>query len=242
MGPAIELDGVSVLRRGERDELKPVVHDLSLAIATGERFALLGANGAGKSSLLLALVGALRFRGTIRVLGSEPRGSSLRSVRQRVGFVFAEPSDQLFCDSVHAEIRFGLEQRGPPAATIDDRVRAALATVQLQHAEQRHPTRLSLGERRRLALATALVLEPAVLIVDEPTANLDPRARALMLDVLANLRSTLVFATHDLDAVRRLGARVLLLSMGRALADGPADSVLDDRALLEDSGLAVPEG
>src|SRR5207253_428435 len=155
--------------------------------------------------LLLSLVGAVRFEGRIDIGGMAVTPATLPDVRRRVGFVFADPSDQFFLDEVSTEVSFGPRERGLDEPSVKRRVAEALSAVGLSEYVGRSPDTLSLGEQRRLAIATVLAIEPDVLLLDEPTAALDPRARRTVLDVLAALPATVVIATHDLDAALELG-------------------------------------
>lgn len=215
-----------------------VVHGVGAEIAAGERVALVGANGAGKTSLLLALVGAVRFSGRIAVGELELDAKTLSRVRERVGFVFAEPADQLFLPTVLEEAAYAPTQRKLSDALA--RAERALDTVGLAELGARSPTSLSLGEQRRLALATVLSAEPGVLLLDEPTASLDARARRAVLRAIRGSGATTVFATHDLEAALELEARVLVVGGGRLLGSGPARQTLADAALLDAAGLDVP--
>jgi cobalt/nickel transport system ATP-binding protein len=232
---AITLENVSVFREKRR-----VIHELTLAFSGGERVALVGANGAGKSSLLLALVGALRIEGKIRIADIELGEKTLEDVRQRVGFVFAEPADQLFLGTVREEVEHGPRLRGKSADELRKRADAALEAVHLAGFDERPPTSLSLGEQRRLALATVLSIDAGALLLDEPTASLDGRARREVLAAIREQSATTLFATHDLDAALELDARVVLLRDGRLVADGPARELLVDRATLDAAGLELP--
>jgi cobalt/nickel transport system ATP-binding protein len=235
----IELSDVTVWR-DNRQGARRVVEHITLRVAAGERVALAGPNGAGKTSLLLALVGALPFEGTIVVGAHTLDRSSLAAVRRSVGFVFADPADQLFCASVEEEVAFGPQQQGLTPSEVAARVEPALRAVDLTDLKTRVPSELSLGEQRRLAFATVLACEPAAILLDEPTASLDPRARRGLLDLVARSDATMIFATHDLDAALELDARAVLLSEGRIVADGPAERLLSDEALLDAAGLALP--
>lgn len=240
MAVAIELAGVTVLRDEADGSTRAVVHALDLSIAAGEQVALVGANGAGKTSLLLALVAALRFEGEIRIgeLALGPR--TLDELRRRVAFVFADPADQLFCATVHEEVAFGPRQLGCDSEETDRRVVAALGAVELLDHQARPPSALSLGQQRRLAIAAALAMHPDAILIDEPTASLDPVARRELLVMIGTLDATVLIATHDLDAVLDLNARTIVLTTGRLAADGPAQRILVDEPLLERAGLALP--
>jgi cobalt/nickel transport system ATP-binding protein len=240
MSIAIELADVTVLREGDAGRSRPVVSGLSLSVGAGERLALVGKNGAGKTSLLLSLVGALEFSGEIRIGELVVARRTLRAVRRAVSYVFADPADQLFCASVAEEVGFGARELGLAEGAVRERTQAAVELMGLKGLETRNPAALSLGEQRRVALAAALATRPGAMLIDEPTASLDPVARRELLAALAGLDATIVIASHDLDAVLELGARTLVLSAGRAVADGPAQQILHDEALLERAGLALP--
>jgi cobalt/nickel transport system ATP-binding protein len=236
----LELFGVSVYRDDPSRGARKVVNDVSLDVAPGERVFLTGPNGAGKTSLLLAIVGAARFDGRVRVCGTTLASETLARIRAQVGFVFADPGDQLFCDTVFDEVAFGPIQRGLDPGVVRERVLRALSAVGLQGFEARHPGALSQGEQRRLALATALSVEPGLILCDEPTASLDPLAREGVLSTLNGLSAALLVATHDLDAALSLDARVVLMKEGAIVADGPAGALLSDDILLGRAGLARP--
>lgn len=237
-GERLRLQSLRVFRSAEDD--RAVVEALSLTVEPGARLALVGPNGAGKTSLLLALVGAVPFEGEIWVGDQRLERRSLAEVRRRVGLVFADPRDQLFLPSAREELEFGPVQQRLPRAEVSARVARALAAVGLQGFEERAPARLSLGEQRRLAIGAILTCCPSVLLLDEPTANLDPRARRQVLAVLGSIAATVVFATHDLDAALELGCDVALLCEGRLIGTGRADRLLADPVALEAAGLELP--
>jgi energy-coupling factor transporter ATP-binding protein EcfA2 len=238
---AIRTDSLSVFR-GRAAGAPPVLRDLTLTVEPRERVALIGPNGAGKTSLLLALIGAVPYEGTIHIGSELLCRENLEAQRRRIGFVFSDPQDQLFLPSVREEVAFGPEQRGITGSALDELVTRALAQVSLTGFEGRAPSALSLGEQRRLAIASVLSCGPALLLLDEPTASLDPRARRSMIETIAQLDATVLCATHDLDAALDLDARVLLLTGGRMLADGPAGALLRDEALLQSAQLELPLG
>ncbi len=178
--------------------------------------------------------------GSIALGGVAIGTTTLDHIRRRIGFVFADPSDQLFCRSVAEEVAFGPRQLGLSNDEIERRVERSLAAVGLGAHRARVPTALSLGEQRRLAIAAALAMQPELYLIDEPTAALDPRARRELIDVVRGLEATVVLATHDLDAALDLEARTIVLDEGRAVADGPAAQLLRDEPLLDAAGLALP--
>ncbi|HAZ62278.1 MAG TPA: cobalt ABC transporter ATP-binding protein, partial [Armatimonadetes bacterium] len=197
-------------------------------------------NGAGKSTLLLHAVGLLPGRGRVRVGGLNPDRQP-REVRRRAGLLFQDPDDQLFMPTVAEDVAFGPLNLGLSREEAQARVDASLAAVGLEGVGGKLPQHLSLGQRRRAALATVLAMGCETLVLDEPTANLDPRGRRDLLELLASLNgTTLLVATHDLEAVLDLCARTLLLSAGRIVADGPSAELLGDPALMANHGLEVP--
>jgi cobalt/nickel transport system ATP-binding protein len=210
---------------------------ISLRVAAGERVAILGANGAGKSTLLLHLNGLLTGSGSVSVDGVRLAAATVAGIRQRVGFVFQDPDDQLFCASVGEDVAFGPRQARLPEAEVRERTSEALATMGISDLAHRHPHQLSLGQKKRAAIATALAMRPAVLVLDEPSASLDPRMRRELIAYLAALSCTLVVASHDLALVRELCGRAVILDAGRIAADAPTQAILADAALLARTGL-----
>jgi cobalt/nickel transport system ATP-binding protein len=215
---------------------------VDLRVGAGERVALLGPNGAGKTTLMLALDGLLRGGGHLVVAGIDVHRGPLDDLRARVGLVFQDPDDQLFMPTVREDVAFGPLNQGLTRDRVQRRVRAALAAVRMDHAADRAPHELSMGERRRVAIATVLAGHPSLLVLDEPSASLDPRARRELLDVLETIDQTLLVATHDLPLAAELCERVVILARGRVVADGPADAVLADAGLLAEHDLELPTG
>jgi cobalt/nickel transport system ATP-binding protein len=210
-------------------------------VRTGERVALVGPSGAGKSTLLLHLNGVLRGTGTVRIMGQSMAEGDLRQIRRQVGLVFQDPNDQLFCPTVFEDITFGPLNLGTPGDEIPKRAASALRDVGLEQAmRSRSSHHLSLGERKRVALASVLVMEPAILAVDEPTSNLDPRNRRHLIELMAALPVTLILGTHDLEMVLALCQRTVLLDHGKIWADGSTEKLLADARLMEAHGLEVP--
>jgi cobalt/nickel transport system ATP-binding protein len=215
----------------------PALTDISLILQSGEKAALVGANGAGKSTLLLHLNGIYRGQGEIKIAGLELKPKTLPQIRAKVGLVFQNPDDQLFSNSVYEDVAFGPLYQGLPGEVIRERVGAALAAVQMEGFAERSPYHLSSGEKKRVAIATVLAMEPQILVFDEPTAGLDPRARRELIALLRTLPQTLLVATHDLALVQDLLPRTILMEKGQIVADGFSGDILENQALLEAHGL-----
>jgi cobalt/nickel transport system ATP-binding protein len=215
---------------------------VDLRIAHAERVALLGPNGAGKTTLLLHLDALLRGEGQLEVAGLAIAKDTVKRVRTRVGLVFQDPDDQLFMPTVAEDVAFGPQNLGLDEGQVAARVREALEAVRMSAAAARAPHQLSMGERRRVAIATVLAMRPRLLVLDEPSANLDPRSRAELIDLLAALEGTMLVATHDLPLAAELCERAVILDRGRIVADGPCADVLQDDALLEAHDLMLPMG
>jgi cobalt/nickel transport system ATP-binding protein len=219
-----------------------VLVGLDLTVEHGERVAVLGPNGAGKTTLMLHLNGLLQGSGELEVTGLPVRSDTLAVLRARVGLVFQDPDDQLFMTTVAEDVAFGPRNMGLGDADVAERTQAALAAVRMEAAAPRAPHQLSMGERRRVAIAGVLAMEPELLVLDEPSANLDPRARRELLDVLAALDRTLLVVTHDLPFAAELCERAVILSGGRVAADGPCHELLADAELLARHDLELPAG
>jgi len=210
---------------------------ISLVVHEGENVALMGPNGAGKSTLLLHLNGIFRGDGSVRIDGLPVEKSTLKTIRQKVGQVFQNPDDQLFCPTVFEDVAFGPQNLGLDPEEVQHRVEESLAAVGMQDAARKSPFRLSFGEKKKVAIATVLALRPSVLVIDEPTANLDPRGRKGIIALLRELGGTQVLATHDLALARELCSRTIVLDAGEKVADGATLAILEDQRLLEAHGL-----
>lgn len=214
---------------------------VSLRILHGESVALVGANGAGKSTLLKHLNGCLiPEAGTVRIGGFPLTTKTLSQVRKTVGMVFQDPDDQLFMPLVREDVAFGPLNLGLPPEEVEERVRQALETVGAGHLADRPPYRLSAGEKRSVAIASILSMEPSILVMDEPSSHLDPKARRQLIRLLGSFRHTKIIATHDLDMALDLCPRTAVLREGRIAADGPTLEILRDEELLESCRLEKP--
>jgi cobalt/nickel transport system ATP-binding protein len=236
MHHSIEIDNLSFAY----PDGHPALRQVSLHIRPGEKVALVGPNGAGKSTLILHLNGILAGKGDIRVAGLNVIKENLGLVRARVGMVFQNPDDQLFSPTVYEDVAFGPLYQGLPVAEVKSRVAEALAVVNMLEYAQRVSHHLSMGEKKRIAIATVLSMRPEVLVLDEPTAGLDPRARRSLINLLDELPLTMLVSTHDMLMVRDLFPRTVIMDEGCIVADGPTENLLQDEALLNAHGLELP--
>ncbi|HSQ37959.1 MAG TPA: ABC transporter ATP-binding protein [Acidimicrobiia bacterium] len=216
---------------------------VDLHVHPGEQVALLGPNGAGKTTLVLHLNGILLPRqGTVHVAGIPVTKENFAEVRRRVGIVFQDPDDQVFMPTVYEDVAFGPANLGLRGAQLEARVEAALAAVGMEALRDRAPHHLSFGERRLVAIATVLAMEPEILVLDEPSANLDPAGRRELADVLRRLGLTMLMVTHDLPYALLLCDRAVVMNRGRIAADGPIEEVLSDTMLMAANRLELPFG
>jgi cobalt/nickel transport system ATP-binding protein len=227
------------------------LHGVDLHIEEGERVALLGPNGAGKTTLVLHLNGILPpanmpgAKGTVIVGGlkADPADrKGLSEIRRRVGLVFQDPDDQLFLPTVAEDVAFGPANLGLKGDELHQRVEDALAWVGMSEVKDRAPHHLSLGQRRRVAVATVLAMNPELLVLDEPSSNLDPQARRELAGILLSLPVTMLMVTHDLPYALQLCERSVILDEGVIVADGPTREILADTALLAKHRLELPFG
>jgi cobalt/nickel transport system ATP-binding protein len=216
---------------------------VDLRIERGERVALLGPNGAGKTTLVLHLNGILRAgRGQVAVAGLPVDKPSLREIRRRVGIVFQDPDDQLFMPTVAEDVAFGPRNMGLGEDDVAARVSTALEQVGMAQFADRPPHHLSFGQRRRVAVATVLSMNPEILVLDEPSSNLDPAGRRELAEVLQALPVTLLMVTHDLPYALQLCPRSVVLDGGVIVADGRTRDLLGDPQLLAEHRLELPFG
>jgi cobalt/nickel transport system ATP-binding protein len=219
------------------------LRDVSLSVERGESVCLVGPNGAGKSTLILHLNGSIPHGDgeRVRILGLPALRANLKEVRRRVGVVVQEPDDQLFSPTVFEDVAFGPLNLGLRGEELEARVRAALEAVEIPpsfHGRLSH--HLSFGEKKRIAIATVLAMQVEILVMDEPSSNLDPAGRRGLIELLKRLPQTRLIATHDLELALEVCRRVVLIEAGRIVADGPAAAILGDESLMKAHRLEVP--
>ncbi len=220
------------------------LHGISLEVKQGERVAILGPNGSGKSTLILLIAGLLTPKsGEITVFGQKTTSKDFQKFRSRIGIVFQDPDDQLFTPSVIEDIEYGPKNLKLPEEDIRARSAHVLEKMGIEHLRDRLPHRLSFGEKKKVSLATALVLKPELLILDEPTANLDLVSRRGLIETLNELSragTTIIVSTHDAEAIPELADRIVVISRGEKLCEGKTSEVVQDKKMLEASGLEPP--
>jgi len=221
---------------------------VTLTVDPGERVAILGPNGAGKTTLVMHLNGILGAAaggtgaGSVQIGGLPVRREHLAEIRRRVGIVFQDPDDQLFMPTVRDDVAFGPANLGLRGAALDAAVRGALNQVGMLEVADRPPHHLSFGQRRRVAVATVLAMNPQLLVLDEPSSNLDPASRRELANILLALEVTMLMVTHDLPYALQLCPRAVLMDGGRIVADGPTREILADEALMAAHRLELPYG
>ena len=214
------------------------LNDVSLTLCQGDKVALVGPNGAGKSTLMLHLNGILEGDGKIEIGGLRVVRAHLGTIRAKVGLVFQNPDDQLFSPTVYEDVAFGPLHMGLPEVEIHQRVHQALEQVDMSRYATRLSHHLSVGEKKRIAIATVLSMLPEVLVLDEPTSGLDPRAKRSLINLLRDLPLTMLVSTHDMQMVRELLPRTIIMDEGMIVADGTTEKLLSDPSLLQEHGLA----
>jgi len=221
--PALEFDSVSVTYEGDS---RPSISNITLRIGAGERVALLGNNGSGKTTLLYAAAGLVPFAGSIRVEGLNLGPSTKDDIRARLGFLFSNPEAQLLLPRVLDDVAFALARRGTPATEQAVEAMAMLRRLEAEGLAERSPHQLSQGERLRVALAGALIGRPPLLLLDEPSENLDPPGKRRLASILAGTAAAMLLATHDLRFAGRCCSRFVVLAGGEILKDTPSPSTL----------------
>ena len=219
---------------------RPVLRDLSFRIEDGEAVGLIGANGAGKSTVMKLLLGLLQGEGKILVDGVEVRRDTLGEIRRKLGFVLQNSDNQMFMPTVYEDMIFAPLNYMLSREEADARVDAVLARLHLEDLKHRYNHKISGGEKRMAAIATILAMEPEAILMDEPSSALDPYNRRLVINTIRELSQTKLITSHDLDLILDTCGRVILLSNGRIAADGPAKELLRDRALLEANRMELP--
>ena len=232
----IEFQNVSFSYDGEG----PVVENLSFTIQDGESVGLIGANGAGKSTIMKLLLGLLSGQGQILVDGLLVNKQNLPAIRQKIGFVLQDSDNQMFMPTVYEDMIFGPRNYGLSKEETERRVDAVLNRLGLTGLKHRYNHKISGGEKRMAAIATILTMEPETILMDEPSTALDPVNRRTVINTINTLPQTKLIASHDLDMILDTCQRVILLSRGKIVADGPADHILRDQALLEANRMELP--
>ncbi|MBM7786395.1 energy-coupling factor ABC transporter ATP-binding protein [Tenggerimyces flavus] len=239
MTAILEVDGLAFAYPDGHQAL----YGVSLSIQRGERVALLGPNGAGKTTLVLHLNGIHTAGvGSVRVDGLDVDKEHMREIRRRVGIVFQDPDDQLFMPTVRDDVAFGPANLGLTGPELDARVEQALAMVGMGEYASRPPHHLSFGQRRRVAVATVLAMEPSLLVLDEPSSNLDPASRRELARILQSLDVTVLMVTHDLPYALELCERSIVIDDGSIVADGPTRDILRNEELMRAHRLELPFG
>ena len=222
------------------EEGRPILDDLSFHIEKGEAVGLIGANGAGKSTLMKLLLGLVRGEGKILVDGLEVERDTIGEVRRRLGFVLQNSDNQMFMPTVYEDMLFGPLNYGLSREEAEARVDAALERFGIQDLKHRYNHRLSGGEKRMAAIATILVMEPEAVLMDEPSAALDPCNRRTVIDTIRGMEQTRLITSHDLDMTLDTCERVILLDKGKIVADGKTEEILRDQELLEAHRMELP--
>jgi cobalt/nickel transport system ATP-binding protein len=213
---------------------------VSLNLCEGDKIALVGPNGAGKSTLILHLNGILVGEGQVSIAGLSINDANLPIIRALVGMVFQNPDDQLFSPTVFDDVAFGPLHMGLPENEVKARVEEALDVVQMRDFGERLSHHLSVGQKKRISIATVLAMRPQILVLDEPSSGLDPRARRGLINFLRDMPITMLVSTHDLRMVQELFPRMIIMDDGSIVADGDTCVLLSDEELLEAHGLEKP--
>ena len=221
---------------------KEVLHDMSFRIEKGESVGLIGANGAGKSTIMKLLLGLLYGEGKVLIDGVEVKKETLGEIRAKLGFVLQNSDNQMFMPTVYEDMIFGPLNYGLPREEVDRRVDEVLARLNLEYLKHRYNHKISGGEKRMGAIATILAMEPSAILMDEPTSALDPYNRRIVINTIRELEQTKLIASHDLDMILDTCDRVILISGGRIAADGPAREILSNKELLEANRMELPLG
>ena len=217
------------------------IDEISFSANIGEKIGLIGANGAGKSTMLQLLTGLfIAIEGKIFIDNIELSKKTLKEIRKKIGFIFQDSDNQLFMNTVYEDIAFGLRSRGIREDIVKEKVEEILKQMCIEYLMDKSVYKLSGGQKRIVAIAGILVMNPKILLMDEPTASLDPKSRRILINTLKKLPQTNIIATHDLDMIMDLCTRVIILNNGKIVADGIADKLLRDKELMEKCNLELP--
>ena len=213
------------------------INNLSLNVKSGEKLALIGANGAGKSTLMLAIEGIVDSTGEIKIDDLVVDSKNIVKVRQQVGMLFQNPDDQLFMATIYDDVAFGPRNAGLDEESVKYRVEDRLKLLNIEHLKDKTALKLSGGEKRMAALATVLAMKPSVMLLDEPTAFLDPKARRNLINVLNSLPHTMLIATHDLTFAKEVCREAVVIKDGNFFAKGNCDEILYNQELMDEGGI-----
>ena len=222
------------------DNKNPVIDDISFTIEKGESVGIIGANGAGKSTIMKLMLGLLGEKQEISVDGLSVKKENLAKIRQKVGFVLQDSDNQMFMPTVYEDMAFGPRNYGLSKEETEKRIDGILSKLGLEELKYRHNHKLSGGEKRMAAIATILAMEPEIILMDEPSTALDPYNRRKVINTINQVPQTKIIASHDLDMILDTCKRVILLSHGKIVADGEAQIILRDKKLLEDNRMELP--
>lgn len=229
----IEIEGLSYTYPDGTRALEGV----SLRVNRGEKVGIIGANGAGKSTLILHFNGLLFGEGKVVVDGTPVNRKTVREVRRKVGLVFQNPDDQLFCPTLYDDVAFGLVNMGLSGDEVEMRVKESLRKMGLEGLERKSAHHLSFGQKKRAALAAVLAMQPKILVLDEPTSILDPKGVREAVELLGEIGGTQIIVSHDLVNLPKMAERVVLMAGGKVIAEGGVESILGDEGLLKEAGM-----
>ena len=234
----IEFEHVSF----EYEKGKAVIDDMSFSIDKGESVGLIGANGAGKSTIMKLLLGLATGSGRISIDGTDVNSENLSKIRKKMGFVLQNSDNQMFMPTVYEDMMFAPLNYMVSREDAEKRVDAVLKSLDLEELKYKYNHKISGGEKRMAAIATILAMEPEIILMDEPTSALDPYNRRIVINTIKGLEQTKIITSHDLDMILDTCERVILISKGQVVADGPANEILSDEALLEKHRMELPLG
>lgn len=221
------------------DESIRALEHITLMMNDHHCIGIIGENGSGKSTFLSSIIGLIDYRGQITVDGLDVK-KDIEKVREKIGFVFQNSDHQLFMSNVYEDIAFGLINQGKTKTEIEERIKQIARQLHIEDLLSRPSHHLSGGQKRMIALATVLVMQPDILLLDEPSSFLDPKSRRIIIQILHQLEQQIIFATHDLDMALDICDEVILLNHGQVKAIGKVQDILTNKELLEDNGLELP--